>query len=500
MNSIRIKASAFLLMLILGTVGILAYLSLNGIRHYQIEQLETFLATQARTANVIAAKNLDTETQKTIIRQMTSDALMSAAIYDKTGKLLMASSFQNEINPRNDWAKTALKEALSGKIAYSQLSAEETYGNPIVDYYAPLYVEENQIGVLRLSYQYQGYMVFYEAMVKQITIVSALVFITATLIGLWYFGRQAKLVETLKNAVKQVEENRGRGIDQLGLHRLKHRKDEYGDLGRGLEQMTQTLDNQFVQLLEEQEKLKKAVERLREMEQSQRQFFGNVTHEFKTPLSVINAVNDLAELYPDDPDLAKDRYVKIKAEVQRLTAMVEQALALSRASRYDFELQWTSVDINALLARVVERLSPKAEKYGITLDFKASEEASTALIDEEALTQMVVNLVDNAIKYNHRGGSVWVTTENRDKIVRISVKDTGIGMTDAQKANIFMPFTSKNLDNVTEFRGSGLGLTLVKQLADQLGARVMLINSDEKGSEMAIEVTRNCHETDKTLK
>lgn len=500
MSSIRTKSSAFLLLLILGTVGILAYLSLSGIRHYQLEQLEAFLATQARTANVIAAEALDQSAQKAIIKQMTADALMGAAIYDLKGKLLMASSFQNEINPQNSWAKTALEEALKGKIAYSQLSAEETYGNPVVDYYAPLYAGEEQAGVLRLSYQYQGYMVFYEAMVRQITIASALVFLTAALIGLWYFGRQARLVETLKLAVKSVEENRGESLKQLNLHRLRKRKDEYGDLCRGLEQMAQTLDSQFVQLIEEQEKLKKAVDRLREMEQRQRQFFGSVTHEFKTPLSVINAVNDLAELYPDDPELARDRYVKIKAEVQRLTEMVEQSLALSRASRYDFELQWTAVDLNGLLAQVASRLRPKAEKYGIELSFEPCKETLQSLIDEEALTQMVVNLVDNAIKYNRSGGKVWLKLEAQVERALITVRDTGTGMTHDQQENLFKPFVSKSLENVTEIRGSGLGLTLVKQLADQLGATVSLLATSAQGTTMAIELTRICHETDKTLK
>lgn len=500
MNSIRTKSSAFLLLLILGTVGILAYLSLTGIRHYQLEQLEAYLATQARTANVMAAEKLDTDSQRAILRQMTSDALMAAALYDMKGKLLMASSFQNEVNPKNDWAKTALTEAMKGKIAYSQLSAEETYGKPLVDYYAPLFSQDLQVGVLRLSYQYQGYMVFYEAMLRQIVIASALVFVLAAFVGLWYFGRQARLIEQLKTAVKSVEENSGQGYKLLSLHRLKQRKDEYGDLGRGLEQMAKTIDSQFVQLIEEQDKLQKAVTRLKEVEQRQRQFFGSVTHEFKTPLSVINAVNDLAELYPDDPELAKDRYVKIKTEVQRLTQMVEQSLALSRASRYDFELQWTAVDLNALLLGVAQRLRPKAEKYDIIMDFEPPEEKVEVLVDEEALTQMVVNLVDNAIKYNRQGGRVVLGLNTRAEQVVITVADTGLGMSEEQKAKLFEAFASKQLENLTEFRGSGLGLSLVKELADQLGAKVWLVKTDPSGTEMAIEMTRICHETDKTLK
>lgn len=500
MNSMRIKSSAFLLLLILGTVGILAYLSLSGIKHYQLAQLESYLATQARTANVIAAQKLDPDNQKAIIRQMTSDALMSAALYDKNGKLLMANSFQNDVSPESDWAKTALEAALQGKIAYARLSAAQTYGKPVVDYYAPLFSEDEQVGVLRLSYQYQGYMVFYEAMFWQITIASGVVFVLSALVGLWYFGRQARLVELLTTAVKRVEENSGQGYDQLNLHRLKQRKDEYGELGRGLEQMAQTLDSQFVQLINEQEKLQKAVTRLKEMEQRQRQFFGSITHEFKTPLSVINAVNDLAELYPDDPELAKDRYVKIKTEVQRLTEMVEQSLALSRASRYDFELQWTAVDLYQLLNKIVLRLKPKAEKYDILLTLEAGEEGVEAVIDEDALTQMVVNLIDNAIKYNRRGGVVSVSLAASAEMATITVTDTGVGMTKAQQAKLFEPFASRQLENVTEFRGSGLGLNLVKQLADQLGAHVKLLHSDGDGTQMAIYVTRICHETDKTLK
>lgn len=500
MNSIKFKSNAFVLLLIMATVGILSFLTLTGIKHYQEEQLEAYLATQARTANVMVAEKLNDQSARAVLRQMTADPSMRAALYDLSGKLIRESRFLTASQEQTaglfkekEAENLALQQAISGKIAYKKLDSKQTKGDPLVDYYAPLYAGETQIGVLRLTYRYQSYLIFYKQMLKQTLSTAGLVFVLAGMAGLWYFGRQASRMERLKTSVEAVAKTRGELNEEI--ESLASRKDEYGVLARSVSEMGKTIHQQFEKLEKERSNLTLAIERLKEMEGKQRQFFGNITHEFKTPLSVINACNDLVQLYPDDRELLRTNQRQIKTEVQKLSGMVEQALELAKTERYDFEVQWEQFDFRHLCEAVIDRLSVKAAKYEIGIEKTFDLQPYPIRADREAVEQVLSNLLDNAIKYNRRGGKISLglfgVVRDEKLYWQVSIADEGMGMSETQVATLFQPFASTVTENLTEVKGSGLGLALSQKLAKAMNGNLYLEKTSATGTCFIFEMPQN---------
>lgn len=503
-HSLRFKSSVMLLLLILATVLLLAGLSLSGIKAYQTEQLEAYLASQARTANVLlaetdTAKGISEEKAKEVLRQMTVDRFMSAQIFNMEGKLLRSSILNTsgliglEESQKQELAvkDTPLSYALSGKISYTKLGVKETYGDPMVDYYAPLSAKNKQVGVLRLTYRYQSYEVFYDKMANRTAVAAVVVFTFSAVLGLWYFGRQAVVIENLEEAVRAVTKPERNNKSKASLSPYTHRKDELGRLALGIGEMSQTINEQIEKLEQEHKNLSLAIEKLKQMELKQRQFFGNITHEFKTPLSVINAYNDLTEMYSEDLELLENSRRQIKNEVIRLTAMVEQSLELSKIEQYSFEIKKQRVNIYNLIDAVVKRLSVKAEKYNITLSVKPvdlNHQEPDLLSDEDALTHVLMNLIDNAIKYNKMNGYVHIDAHYEPEINAyiLDIKDTGRGIPQEAMVHLFEPFESKNTENLTQVKGSGLGLTLVKRQLEALGASIKITSEVEIGTEVRV--------------
>ncbi len=497
--SLRVKYNIFVILLLASAIGILSYLTLTGIKTYQEEQLEGYLAGQARTAHVLMGEKLTAEKAQEIVRQLSVDKWMGTAVYDMKGTLIASSQFLGNtggLEAVNQHTK-AMNYAKSGKIAYSKDIQTQGVTDSIVDYYAPLMIGEEQAGVLQLTYRYQTYQIFYEKMKNRISIAATAVFIFSLTVGLIFFGRLSKAVKTLEKSVDSVGAGKRKGVTLL------KRKDELGRLSEGISEMSDTIFNQIDTLEEEQMKLNLAIDKLKAMEAKQRQFFGNITHEFKTPLSVINAYNDLTEMYPDDRELLETTHRQIRSEVNRLTQMVEQSLELAKLERYDFEIRRDPVDLKILLEEVIERLSVKAEKYLIAMSLQVKGEAKTILYsDQEALSQILVNVIDNSIKYNRREGWIQLELSSEKEEISLTVKDNGIGMSAEMCEQIFEPFSNPSAQNLTEVKGSGLGLALVKRLIEELGGSIAISSEEGFGTVVKmswirynLETSRNDLET-----
>lgn len=222
------------------------------------------------------------------------------------------------------------------------------------------------------------------------------------------------------------------------------------------------------------------VTELRRLETIRRDFVANVSHELRTPLASIRA---MAETLQDgallDPSVA-DRFLgTIVTEAQRLTRIAEDLLVLSNAE--SGSPQKKPINLSALIDEVVSRFRPQAEKTGITLATAASSE-QTVNADRDQIEQVLINLIDNAIKYTPAGGHIQVRLDGEGDFVTLLVQDTGIGIMPEDLPRIFERFYRVDKARSRQSGGTGLGLAIVKHIVEAHGGKVMVESQFNHGS------------------
>src|SRR5690606_6703604 len=262
------------------------------------------------------------------------------------------------------------------------------------------------------------------------------------------------------------------------------RNDEIGELGAGIAAMSERLKLTMQDKDKEREKLALAVQKLSELDQQQKEFIGNVTHEFKTPLTSIKAFIDLLDMYPDDEELQMTARSHIASETQRLYEMVEKVLQLSAMQKYDFEYNKERLEVSQMIGSVLGGLKGKMDKFGLTLVTDLHEAYIEA--DKDYMNIVLANLLDNAIKYNKPNGHIYVSNVVKGDQVVIEISDTGIGIPSEVTDKIFEAFYTVDKNRSREHGGAGLGLSLAKRYAETQGGSIAIVKSDANGTTFSL--------------
>lgn len=232
------------------------------------------------------------------------------------------------------------------------------------------------------------------------------------------------------------------------------------------------------------------VTRLKRLEAVRRDFVANVSHELKTPVTSIKGFAEtLDEGAIDDPDAAR-RFVRIIAgQADRLTAIIEDLLALSTLEQSTDSplLELEEGNLCDVIATALSICSPKAEAKGIEL-ISVCSEPMLAQLSPPLLEQAVVNLVDNAIKYSSEGSRVDIITEDTGHEAVISVVDRGQGVARIHLPRLFERFYRADKARSRDLGGTGLGLAIVKHIAQVHGGRVSVTSVPGKGSTFRIHL------------
>jgi two-component system phosphate regulon sensor histidine kinase PhoR len=219
-------------------------------------------------------------------------------------------------------------------------------------------------------------------------------------------------------------------------------------------------------------------------------FVANVSHELKTPLALVRMFGELLLEGRVADDRKRKQYLSIiVGESERLTALIENVLDFAKVERGKAAYSFDRGDVGEVAARAVEVLRHRAEREGVTIGFAVDEAMPPARIDARALELAVINLVDNAIKYAKDGGRVDVAVGARDRKVTIRVADRGPGIDEDEQDRIFERFVRGKRAGEGQVRGSGIGLALVKHIAESHGGRVTVaspVTDDAKGTAFTI--------------
>ncbi len=226
---------------------------------------------------------------------------------------------------------------------------------------------------------------------------------------------------------------------------------------------------------------------LHRLETVRRDFVANVSHELKTP---ITAIRGLVETLIDDKQMHpehRERFlIKVRDQAMRLGVIVTDLLTISRLETQGDVLERKFLDLRDPVLASSQGLLPPREKEGIIIESQVPEEPVTVLGDEEALCQVVRNLLDNALKYTPKNGRVWVRLRQEEGHAVIEVEDTGIGIEPRDLDRIFERFYRVDKARSRELGGTGLGLSIVKHITHAHGGWVSVDSVPGKGSTFRI--------------
>ena len=226
-----------------------------------------------------------------------------------------------------------------------------------------------------------------------------------------------------------------------------------------------------------------------EREQLRREFSANVSHELKTPLT---SISGFAEIMQDG--FVKDEDVKVFAgriykEAQRLIRLVGDVIRISRLDEGGLPYQWEKLDLYSLTHDIFSTLHEAAEKQEVHMYMEGG---STVLDTVPMIMEEVLyNVCDNAVKYNHRGGEVFVKLKDEGDAVRVNVRDTGIGIPKEDQERIFERFYRVDKSHSREIGGTGLGLSIVKHGVKTLNGRLWLNSEPGQGTEIIMEFPKH---------
>jgi signal transduction histidine kinase len=292
------------------------------------------------------------------------------------------------------------------------------------------------------------------AMIRDLFQAAAAVILAGTLLSFWLgWSLTSRLVE-IERAMRDVGEGRlDRAVATAG-------SDEIARLARGLNAMTA---------------------RLKEVDEMKRTFVASVTHELRSPLFAIESyVKTLLRESKAIGDDERRQLVRIEANASRLAHFVSSLLDLAKIERGKLEFRPRSADLAVLVEDAVEFQRSRAEERGLTLAFAADPGLPPLRFDPDLITQVVTNLISNAIKFTPPGGRVAVAARRLDSGVECTVTDSGAGIPARTLARLFRPF--ERGDDPLRAGGTGLGLSIVKAIVERHGGRVTAESESGRGS------------------
>jgi len=233
--------------------------------------------------------------------------------------------------------------------------------------------------------------------------------------------------------------------------------------------------------------LMEAKESAERANQAKNEFLSRTSHELRTPLNSILGFAQLLEL-SDLDELDRDNNEQILGAGRHLLSLINELLDLSRAESGELSLSIEPVTVSTVVSEVAALMDPLAAARRLTIEHHSAASRLAAAADRRKLSQILLNLVSNAVKYNREGGTITIAWRHgTNHMVEIAVADTGPGLSPEQLDKIFLPFERLDAE-VTEIEGTGIGLTLSMALAKAMGGGISVESEVGRGTTFVLHV------------
>ncbi len=220
------------------------------------------------------------------------------------------------------------------------------------------------------------------------------------------------------------------------------------------------------------------------------EFLANMSHELRTPLNSIIGFSDaMLEGYSGELSPKQDHYLQhISNSGKQLLNLINGILDIAKIEAGKMELSLETIYIEPLLTEILSTLKPLSIKKQIKISIQREKDTNAVVADEAKLKQIIYNLLGNAIKFTPEGEAISICIGMVEKMVRISVIDSGIGISPEDQKKLFRPFTQLDSTYSRRYQGTGLGLALTKELVELHGGRIWVESEVGKGSKFSFEI------------
>jgi signal transduction histidine kinase len=257
---------------------------------------------------------------------------------------------------------------------------------------------------------------------------------------------------------------------------------------RELKQINQEMERRIVERTAE---LAAAMEKAQTADRIKSAFLATMSHELRTPLnSIIGFTGILLQGLAGSLNQEQHKQMAmVQSSARHLLALINDVLDISKIEAGQLELACASFDLRSSIEKVVKLVSPLAEKKGIDLRVDISAEIGSIISDQRRLEQVILNLVNNAVKFTEKGHVAIACRTERDRYL-VSVSDTGIGIGSEEIPNLFQPFHQIDTGLTRKHEGTGLGLSICKKILDVMGGAIDVESRWGQGSTFTVRIPR----------
>ncbi len=286
-----------------------------------------------------------------------------------------------------------------------------------------------------------------------------------------FFIPLAKLVQSLTTSVNDNEKYSVYGTD---------RQDELGQLATTIQNLQDTLDTK-------NKELTASVEKADEANQAKSNFLAHMSHEMRTPMNAIIGMTKIAK-ESKKADKIENCLTKIEMASTHLLAIINDVLDMSKIEAKKIDIHLSTFHFENMLQRIAQVISFRMADKGQHFILESDANIPAYIIsDEQRIAQIITNFLSNAEKFTPHDGNITLRTELLEKSetqchIRVTVSDTGIGVSKEQQENLFQPFQQANSAIAHKFGGTGLGLAISKQIIEHMGGSIFFHSEENKGT------------------
>ena len=431
-------------------------------------------------------------------------------IYREDGRILVVGGRQvGELTGLTSERSAEEKPRLQGRQPFSKTVVRE--GGRYVESYAPIVSEvrtpqelligslgqglgqarqekQRSIGTVRIGLSLQSVETHFAGLLKLwggLTVV----FLVLSTVAIYFFSR--RITRPIKQLTDEAEKI---AAGQCWVKVEMDSRDEIGRLANSFNEMVTILQQNEAALQRHAEELKQRVdERTQELQAAnleleaasrhKSQFLANMSHELRTPLNAILGYTELIldKIYGEVPGKVRDALQRLDKSGHHLLGLINDVLDLSKIEAGQLTLALTDYSMRDVVQTVITAVEPLAAEKTLALKVTVPPDLPLARGDERRLTQVLLNLIGNAIKFTEVG-EVRVQTTASNGAFLVSVADTGPGISGADQEKIFEEFQQVDSSNTRKKGGSGLGLSIAKKIIELHGGRIWVESSLGKGS------------------